>query len=182
MAKIIRLSEIRARRGALERRQVSGRAREPFDIRLMAVLGFCLALAVGWLVFSGTASRIVGGRSGIAEIASPRFGLCASSFGDCVIDGDTFDFAGQRIRIADIDTPEIRSAQCAAERQLGERATRRLQELLNAGPFTLERIDRDEDVYGRKLRLVMRDGRSIGDILVAEQLAHVWDGRKHPWC
>lgn len=148
----------------------------------MAVAAFLLSLSVGWLVFSGTAERLLTAREIVAEVVSPRFGLCSAGGGNCVVDGDTFDFAGQRIRIADIDTPEVFSPRCGAEKRRGEQATRRLQALLNAGPFTLERIDRDEDVYGRKLRLVMRDGRSLGDTLVAEQLAHVWDGRKHPWC
>jgi endonuclease YncB( thermonuclease family) len=55
--------------------------------------------------------------------------------------------------------------------------------LLAAGPFELETIGgRDEDLYGRKLRIVTRDGRSIGDQLVAEGLARTWSGRREPWC
>jgi micrococcal nuclease len=99
-----------------------------------------------------------------------------------VVDGDTFWLDGLKYRIADIDTPEIAQAQCAAEKALGDRATRRLADLLNAGPFTLRPADRDEDRYGRKLRVVYRDGASLGDSLVAEGLAHRWDGGKHPWC
>ena len=41
---------------------------------------------------------------------------------------------------------------------------------------------RDEDQYGRKLRLVTRNGQSIGMMLVAEGLAREWDGTRHPWC
>ena len=41
---------------------------------------------------------------------------------------------------------------------------------------------RDEDRFGRKLRRVVRDGRSLGEQLVAEGLAHRWGGRKLPWC
>ncbi len=98
-----------------------------------------------------------------------------------VIDGDTFDWAGMRVRIADIDTPELRGA-CAEEVALARAATARLGDLLAEGPFELRRLGRDEDGYGRKLRVVLRRGRSIGDQLVAEGLARTWTGRREPWC
>lgn len=100
-----------------------------------------------------------------------------------VIDGDTFDHAGMRIRIADIDTPEV-LGQCPHETALAARATQRLRTLLAAGPFELHAIGngRDEDRYGRKLRIVTRGGRSLGDVLVAEGLARTWTGRREPWC
>lgn len=53
---------------------------------------------------------------------------------------------------------------------------------MNAGPFQLASVDSDEDRYGRKLRVLVRRGRSLGDQLVAEGLARNWDGRRHPWC
>jgi endonuclease YncB( thermonuclease family) len=98
-----------------------------------------------------------------------------------VIDGDTFDYAGERIRIADIDTPELRS-RCPEEGRLARAATARLEDLLADGPFELRRLGRDEDRYGRKLRVVVRAGRSLGDTLVAEGLARTWTGRREPWC
>lgn len=99
-----------------------------------------------------------------------------------VIDGDTFHYRGEKIRIADIDTPEVRG-RCPYESELAARATARMEELLHAGPFELERIPgRDEDRYGRKLRVVTRHGRSLGDQLVAEGLARTWSGRREPWC
>jgi endonuclease YncB( thermonuclease family) len=98
-----------------------------------------------------------------------------------VVDGDTFHYRGEKIRVADIDTPEVRG-RCAHETQLAARATRRMGQLLAAGPFDLQRVGRDEDRYGRKLRVVTRNGRSLGDQLVAEGLARTWSGRREPWC
>lgn len=100
-----------------------------------------------------------------------------------VIDGDTFDYAGMRVRIADIDTPEV-DGRCAYEIELAARATRRLRGLLAAGPFELHPVGdgRDVDQYGRKLRIVTRGGQSLGDVLVAEGLARTWTGRREPWC
>ncbi len=117
------------------------------------------------------------------QAASSAFSLCgAPPHHDCVIDGDTFYLGRQSIRIADIDTPETRGARCAYEATLGDRATHRLHALLNAGPFQLQAGARDADRYGRKLRTVMRDGRSLGDVLVTEGLARPWTGRRLPWC
>lgn len=100
----------------------------------------------------------------------------------CVVDGDTFWLDGTKYRIADINTPEVSAPQCDREAQLGRRATERLTQLLNAGPFTLSPADRDEDRYGRKLRVVKRGGRSIGAQLVAEGLAEEWQGVRRDWC
>ncbi|HKT76744.1 MAG TPA: thermonuclease family protein, partial [Sphingobium sp.] len=112
-----------------------------------------------------------------ADASAPRFGFCHKGGGrDCVVDGDTFWIDGTKIRIADIDTPETHGPRCLAEGELGARATRRLQAVLNAGAFSLEPVRRERDRYGRTLRLVMRNGRSVGAILVAEGLARPWTG------
>ena len=96
-----------------------------------------------------------------------------------VVDGDTFWLGRDKIRIADIDTPELR-ARCPAEAALAAQATARLRVLLADGRFELHGDDTDR--YGRKLRTVVRDGRSVGGMLVAEGLARDWTGQREPWC
>ncbi len=115
---------------------------------------------------------------------SLTFGECGSaSQAACVVDGDTFWLDGMKVRIADIDTPELSPPRCDHERDLGLKAKARLRELLSAGPFTLVRGTRDEDRYGRKLRVVRAEGgTSLGAILIQEGLARLWDGSRHPWC
>lgn len=115
-------------------------------------------------------------------LAAIRFGFCHSGGGDdCVVDGDTFRLGGERIRIADIDTPETHPPRCAREAELGAAATRRLHALLNAGPVALQ--DHGQDRYGRRLAIVSRGGRSLGDSLVAEGLARPYSGgRRAGWC
>ncbi len=148
-----------------------------------------LWLAIFALAF---AAAIYGDRNrsplSLPEIGEPRpasavFARCGGLRRDnCVIDGDTFTFNGERIRIADIDAPETHPSRCASEERLGAEATRRLQALLNEGPFVLESIGRDTDRYGRKLRIVTRGNRSVGAILVREGLARPWEGRRRSWC
>lgn len=112
------------------------------------------------------------------------FSKCGSATAtDCVVDGDTFRYRGEKIRIADIDAPETRDAKCGSEAQLGARATIRLAHLLSQGEFDLVRFEsRDRDQYGHLLRVVTRDGVSIGQTLVSEGLARRWEGRRRPWC
>ena len=112
-----------------------------------------------------------------------NFGLCHTGGGtNCVVDGDTLWLGGQKIRVADIDAPETHDPRCARERALGDQATRRLRQLLNGGAVSLEAIDRDQDKYGRKLRIVLVDGRSVGGTLVDEGLARRYAGGRRPWC
>jgi endonuclease YncB( thermonuclease family) len=116
--------------------------------------------------------------------ASVDFRLCGSALEqNCVIDGDTIRYGGEKIRLVGFDTPEISSPKCTSELELGQRAKHRLVELMNAGPFEVSATGGpDRDVYGRKLRIISRDGQSIGDTLIAEGLARRWEGARRSWC
>lgn len=138
------------------------------EIRLMLVVG-----VLGGLAYAGLDS----GQAGTPVAPAAQAGAPAVR----IIDGDTFWLEGEKIRVADIDTPELRG-RCPEEKALAVRATERMEALLNEGPFELHRVGRDEDRYGRKLRVVTREGRSLGDRLVAEGLARTWTGRREPWC
>jgi len=118
------------------------------------------------------------------DTQAATFTLCHTGGGqNCVVDGDTIWLDGEKVRIADIDTPETHRPMCPREAELGRRATERMHVLLNKGAFSVEPIgDRDKDRYGRKLRIVSRDGESLGAILVEEGLAREWGGRRQPWC
>ena len=114
---------------------------------------------------------------------SEAFSICGNGQRiTCVVDGDTFWFRGEKIRIADIDTPELSPPRCQRERQLGLAAKQRLLDILSSGPLSFKTTARNEDRFGRKLRIVYRDRRSVGDILVAEGLARKWGGSRRSWC
>jgi micrococcal nuclease len=126
---------------------------------------------------------IMKGAGAVAVDGNGTFTLCVrASEQNCVIDGDTIRYRGTKIRLEDIDAPEVFSPKCAFEARLGQRAAERLLHLMNAGPFRLVSGERDEDRYGRKLRTIARGGRSLGDVLVAEGLARRWDGGRRSWC
>ena len=66
----------------------------------------------------------------------------------CVVDGDTIWLKGEKIRLMGYDTPETTTAFCGGdtEKQLGYKATERLQELLTNNNFTVHRDGKDR--YG----------------------------------
>lgn len=114
-----------------------------------------------------------------------RFDLCSGPVRvTCVVDGDTIWYRGEKIRLADLDTPEVSQPGCPREAMLGREATERLQALLNEGPFSIEDNPegRSEDSYGRSLKLVTRGGESLGAVLVQEGLAEQWGGPRMAWC
>jgi endonuclease YncB( thermonuclease family) len=122
-------------------------------------------------------------QTGGGGTALVHFSYCKWGGGtNCVVDGDTFWIAGQKVRIADIDAPETHDYRCRSELELGERAARKLQALLNSGAVTMSRIDRNRDVYGRLLRNVSVNGRDVGDTLVSDGLARWYRGGRRPWC
>ena len=111
------------------------------------------------------------------------FFYCGIRQDNCIIDGGNFIYRGQQIRVADIYVPATKEAKCDRERNLGGDAKEALRILLNAGEFELAAWKPiDEDQHGRKLRIVRRNGRSIGDALVAKGLARPWTGERQSWC
>ncbi|MBB4123595.1 thermonuclease family protein [Martelella radicis] len=106
-----------------------------------------------------------------------------------VYDGDTIKIGGQRMRLLDIDTPEISKPRCSYEEKAGSEARDRLRELIGQAG-TVEIIDSGTtDKYGRNLIHVEIDGRDAGKVLLNEGLAlryrggsAAWSARKRHWC
>ncbi len=167
---------------------VRGRQSRDSNLWSVAPLALALAAATFWGVWTLTAPENGMGSGAIAlasssDRESASFSFCHTGGGyNCVVDGDTIHYRGTKIRIADIDTPETHPPRCEAEATKGAAATQRMLALVNAGPFSLQTIDRDEDRYGRKLRVVTRGGESLGGVLVDEGLARWYGGGRQSWC
>jgi len=147
-------------------------------------VGLVVGIGPGWLergqaLGAEQPQALLAASSGVRA----HFSFCHTGGGyNCVVDGDTIWLQGQKIRIADIDAPETHEYRCADEKSLGDRATQYLLALVNSGEVTTAPIDRDEDRYGRKLRIVKVDGRSVGQELVNAGLARWYRGGRRPWC
>ncbi|MGR9197528.1 thermonuclease family protein [Rhizobium leguminosarum] len=99
-----------------------------------------------------------------------------------ITDGDTVHVSGERAgtRLVGFNTPEKFSPQCEYERQLGERASARLRELVAHGRARLSKVacacppgteGTKKCNHGRYCGTLLVDGKDVGDILISEGLA-----------
>jgi len=100
----------------------------------------------------------------------------------CAVDGDTVWLDGVKIRMEGYDTPEPQTGICGGmrEKELANRATNRLIELMSAG-YTVEFAGKKGD-YGRELATIRVGGEDVGDILIREGLAREWPDGREFWC
>ncbi|MCM0020681.1 MAG: thermonuclease family protein [Tagaea sp.] len=97
------------------------------------------------------------------------------------VDGDTLDCDGRRVRLANIDAPELQG-RCAAEIQMAERAKLAAMIALAVAPVHVV-PERGKDRYGRLIARVAVDGRDLGGILIAQGLARPYaGGARSGWC
>ena len=99
-----------------------------------------------------------------------------------VVDGDTIRIEGEArsVRLVGFNTPETRRAECPAERELGQQASRRLRQLVTAGGLDLQLVPcacaRGTDGtprcnYGRSCGVLRSRGEDVGAILIRDGLA-----------
>lgn len=136
-------------------------------LALLALTFSCIALAVSAISASAESWPVCSGGNRAARAVT------------CVVDGDTIWFRGEKIRVANIDTPEMRG-KCRSEIRRARRARDRLAELLRGGAVRFERFGRDR--YGRTLAAIRIDGRDAGARLIAEGLAVRYGNGKPDWC
>ncbi|WP_408585888.1 thermonuclease family protein [Novosphingobium sp.] len=112
------------------------------------------------------------------QILAAGAALCVSP---AVHDGDTIRCGAERIRIANIDAPELPdSPKCQDRRRSyawcdyrkGYASRDALQRFLASGPARIDRIGQDK--YGRTLARITIGGKDVGAVLVAQGLAKWW--------
>lgn len=156
------------------RRTPSKAAKLVLPLMLVAAAG-----VVSLFTAPGTATDAQPASTNLVSLATRAMPICSGGKRiTCVVDGDTFWISGEKVRLESIDAPEVNGA-CKHERELAQRATRRLSELLG-GEIKLARNGKDR--YGRTLARVHTAGGEAGAILVSEGFAQVWKGRKAQWC
>jgi endonuclease YncB( thermonuclease family) len=160
----------------------------------------------GWMVLVVTAA-LVGFASVWTYTAAPNqiTGLVASGSAMTasrilVLDGDTIRIDGRRpdVRLVGFNAPETSRAQCRAERELGEAATKRLRQLVSGSTLDFDFVacacrpgteGTDTCNYGRRCGVLRANGRDVAGTLIAEGLAVPFHCRgtgcpptPRPWC
>ncbi|MGY4311099.1 thermonuclease family protein [Bradyrhizobium sp. JR3.5] len=99
-----------------------------------------------------------------------------------VLDGDTIRVFNKRpdVRLVGFNAPETRRAQCDAERELGDKATRRVRDLVRDESLDFTAVPCSCKAgtegkwfcnHGRSCRTLKAGGRDVGVILIEEGLA-----------
>ncbi|WP_081374143.1 thermonuclease family protein [Rhizobium leguminosarum] len=158
-------------------------------------------LAIGFLVVATVAVGQQAFHFGRGQFQSTPASLRASQTQEfSVTDGDTVHVVGDATgtRLVGFNTPEKFSPLCENERQLGERASSRLRQLVAQGSARLTKVacacaqgteGTDKCNYGRYCGVLRVDGKDVGSILISEGLAVPFAcGRTscpptpRPWC
>ncbi len=102
-------------------------------------------------------------------------------------DGDTcyvtVDGEDTKIRLLELDTPEISKPKCDQELQLGLKARDYLNNLIMNASSIVFKTDYKKDYFGRILTYLIIDGEDVSDKIVTNNLGVVYDrNNKKDWC
>ena len=102
-------------------------------------------------------------------------------------DGDTcyvtVDGTKTKIRLLELDTPEISKPKCDAELQLGLKARDYLNGLIINATTIEFKTDYTEDYFGRILAHLIVNGEDVSAKIVKNNLGVIYDrNNKQDWC
>jgi endonuclease YncB( thermonuclease family) len=116
-------------------------------------------------------------------LSSPTFAGRELRESIVVIDGDTVRAQGVTVRLLGFDAPETYNAQCAFENELGMKAKRRLEAMINHSETISMQSTGRLDRYGRTLGTLIINGMDVADTMILEELAVPYEGgKRRNWC
>ena len=107
--------------------------------------------------------------------------------GQYCYDGDTcyvmIDGNKAKIRLLELDTPEISKPKCEAELELGLEARDYLNNLIINASSVEIKTDYEKDYFGRTLAHLIIDGEDASAKIISSNLGVVYErGNKKDWC
>ena len=122
--------------------------------------------------------------------------LISNSFADIQIrkqndlfcyDGDTcyviYEGTKDKVRLLDLDTPEISNPKCEKEYILGIEAREYINQLISEGKRIEFETEYNRDFFGRILSYILVDGENVSKLMVSNNLGVVYDKNNNKdWC
>jgi len=149
----------------------------------IGLVAIALALGIGGTML---AMQVMPASSAPANTLSPvnsiadEFSLCDDARGDaCVLSADAYAWRGKRYHLADIQGPSEIEPQCPQEAALARKGRAALMAMMNGGAFQTLQDSADNDPAARVL---MRDGVSIGQLMILKGHAKAWSRDPVNWC
>jgi len=172
------------------------RSRRRFSWRLQGIaFGFAIVAIVAVVQLLMGAGSWQEAPTSVSETIAPTVAQQST-----ITDGDTVHVVGEAkgTRLVGYTAPEKFTPQCESERQLGERASARLKELVTGGATRLTKVacacppgtERTDGCnHGRSCGTLLVVGKDLGDTLIREGLAvpFICVGTRcpaipRPWC
>ncbi|BBF68876.1 MULTISPECIES: nuclease [Sphingomonas] len=146
---------------------------------LLAALGIAGAVALliaHILPAPGDAAKDVAAPTSI----NARFALCDDVRGDaCILSANAYAWRGTRYHLSDISVPSDTAPRCSAEAARAQKGRAALAAMLNGGAFEARPDAADPDPSAR---LLLRDGVSIGQLMILKGHARAWSRNPIDWC
>lgn len=131
-----------------------------------------------WLIILAVAAAVAYASGRFDAPRGPREAGAPLTGRARVIDGDSLEVAGARVRLFGIDAPEGRQ-QCRDARgsdyACGREAARALERLIGSQPVTCTRVTHDQ--YERDVATCAIEGRDLGEAMV--RAGHARDYTRH---
>lgn len=163
----------------LNDKQDQRRAIVPLRLILIALLMGALLLVLMRHVLPATSAPATPAAEAPATI-STRFAACDDLDGQaCVLATDAYAYQGRRYHLADISAPRLEGAACPQEAALARAGRTALQGMMNGGSFEAHPDPADSDPDAR---ILVRDGISLGQLLILKHYAQPWSNRPINWC
>lgn len=153
----------------------------PVRLVLIAIVLGVLALVLLYNRMPASGAPSAPATSAEAPTAiSTRFALCDDIAGQaCILSAGSYAYQGRRYRIADISAPQLNDAACPLEAEQARRGRSALQAMMNGGRFDAYPDPSDSDP---RARILMRDGVSLGQLMILKHHARPWSSRPIDWC
>lgn len=163
----------------LNDKQDQRRAIVPLRLILIALLMGALLLVLMRHVLPASTTASAPSIDAPATI-STRFAACDDLDGQaCVLATDAYAYQGRRYHLADISAPQLEGAACPQEAALARAGRTALQGMLNGGSFEAHADPADSDPTAR---ILLRDGVSLGQLLILKHYARPWSSKPINWC
>ena len=102
-------------------------------------------------------------------------------------DGDTcyvtYKGKNDKVRLLELDTPEISNPKCEQEYALGIEARNFVNNLISEGVSIKFKTEYNRDFFGRILSYIIVDGENVSKKMVSNGLGVIYDrSNKKDWC
>lgn len=140
-----------------------------------------LALALGGtglLLFNDLLPGDMGKKAASSLSIIDAFSACDDAAGHaCVLSPGQFSYRGRSYRLSDVAAPSLIDPACPLEEEIAQKGRMTLLALMNGGAFEMM-VDPADD----SARILMRDGVSLGALLILKGYAKPATTVRFDWC